>query len=339
MSAVSTRPDSDTRREADKRTERLRRSFAFDRIGALYALAIMIVGFSVLTDEFFSMSTALSILSEQAITVLVAIGLTIPLAAGVFDLSIHGSMGLAVVIVSRLMVDAGLPPIVAIALTLLTALPIGLVNGLLVTKAKMHPLIATLGMGSILIGSVFWISGNQNILGIPADFRMIANTQLFGIPALVYYIFLVALLLWYITSKTPVGRHLYATGGSAEVARLAGVRTNKIIVVSFILSSVIAMLAGIMVTARLGTGSPTVGPTYLLPAFAAAFLGATQFKRGRFNIWGTVLAVYLLATGVKGLVLMGADFWVKDIFNGAALVLAVALSSIQRSSAVSTDAG
>ena len=103
-------------------------------------------------------------------------------------------------------------------------------------------------------------------------------------------------------------------------------------------SAVIASAAGVLVVATIGTGSTEVGPSYLLPAFAAGFLGATQFRPGRFNIWGTVLAVYLLATGVKGLVLMGADVWVPDLFNGLALIIAVGLAGIPRGAKVKAGA-
>src|SRR6185437_3076094 len=126
------------------------------------------------------------------------------------------------------------------------------------------------------------------------------------------------------------GRRLYATGGGRQVANLAGIRTSAYVICSFIASATIAAAAGILVVASVGTGSTEVGPSYLLPAFAAGFLGATQFRPGRYNVWGTVLAVYLLATGVKGLVLMGAAVWVPEMFNGFALLVAVGAGGFQR---------
>lgn len=300
------------------------------RISGVYLLILLIVFFSLTTDSFFTTTTLRTIATEQAVTAIVAIGLTVALAAGVFDLSIAGAMGLANIIVAKLMADSGLDPALAVLITLALMSLLGLVNGLLVIKAKIDPFIATLGTNSILIAMIFVVSDNQNVLGIPAGFQEIAGYQVLGVPLPVFYVIVLALLVWYVLAWTPVGRRLYATGGGREVARLAGVRTDVYIVGAFMVSSVVAALAGILVVATLGTGSTEVGPSYLLPAFAAGFLGATQFRPGRFNIWGTVLAVYLLATGVKGLVLMGADTWVPDLFNGLALIIAVGLSGIQR---------
>lgn len=146
----------------------------------------------------------------------------------------------------------------------------------------------------------------------------------------VYYLLVLAIVIWFVLEHTPVGRRVYATGGGADAARLAGVRTSRVIFAAFVASAVIASLAGVLQTASIGTGDPNIGPSYLLPAFAAAFLGSTQIKPGRFNVWGTVLAVYVLATGVKGLQLAGAPFWLPDLFNGVALLLAVGLSGLPR---------
>lgn len=309
---------------------RLRPALAPRKISGVYLWIALIVFYSLATSTFFSGTTARTIATEQAITAIVAMGLTIALAAGVFDLSIAGTMGLANIVVAKLMADGGLPPVVAILLTLLVGASIGVVNGLLVVKARIDPFIATLGTNSILLAAIFVVSNNQNVLGIPSGFQKIASNQILGIPLPVFYVLGLALLLWYVLACTPLGRRLYATGGGRDVARLAGVPTTRYVIGAFVASAVIASAAGVLVVATIGTGSTEVGASYLLPAFAAGFLGATQFRPGRFNIWGTVLAVYLLATGVKGLVLMGADVWVPDLFNGLALIVAVGLSGIQR---------
>lgn len=300
------------------------------RISGVYLWIALIVFYSLATSTFFSTTTLRTIATEQAITAIVAMGLTVALAAGVFDLSIAGVMGLANIVAAKLMADAGLDPALAIVLTIMVGAVIGLINGLLVIYARIDPFIATLGTNSVLLAAIFVVSNNQNVLGIPAGFQKIAGNQILGIPLPVFYVFALALLLWYVLAWTPLGRRLYATGGGREVARLAGVPTSRYVIGAFICSAAIASAAGVLVVATIGTGSTDVGPSYLLPAFAAGFLGATQFRPGRFNIWGTVIAVYLLATGVKGLVLMGADVWVPDLFNGLALIVAVGLSGIQR---------
>jgi ribose transport system permease protein len=309
------------------------------RFSGVYLFIALIIFFSFATPEFFTLVTLKSVAAEQAITAIVALGLMVALAAGVFDLSVSGVMGLANILVAEFMVSFGLPIVEAILLTLLIGAFIGLVNGIIVIKFRIDPFIATLGTQSILFALVLLFSHQENILGVPPSFISIATDEVLGIPAPVIYLFVLALGIWYVLQWTPVGRRLYATGGSREVARLAGVRTSTYVVCSFVVSATIASAAGILVVATIGSGSTQVGPNYLLPAFAAGFLGATQFQPGRFNVWGTVLAVYLLATGVQGLTLMGASSWVAQMFDGLALIVAVGISGFQRRARVKKQQG
>jgi ribose transport system permease protein len=232
-------------------------------------------------------------------------------------------------VVAWLLVNHGLGIVPAIAITILVGCLIGLVNGLLVVRARIDSFIATLGMSSVLLALIDWISNSQQILGLSNGFQSLATAELFGITLPVYMMVAVALIVWYVLERTPVGRHVYATGGNIDAARLAGVRTAVVIVGALVACAAIGAFSGLLVSAQLGTGDPTIGPAYLLPAFSAAFLGSTQFRGGRFNVWGTVVAVYVLATGVKGLQLAGAPIWIPDMFNGAALLLAVGLARYQ----------
>ncbi len=299
------------------------------RISGVYLLLALIIFFSLATDTFFSSTTARTVGTEQAVTAIAAIGLTIALAAGVFDLSIGGVIGLSNILVAQFMANYHMAIPLAILLTMAIGAGIGLVNGLLVTLVRIDPFIATLGTGSVLSAGVLITSGNANVLGVPTSFLNLSTAEVGTIPLPVVYVAVLAVAVWYVLEWTPIGRRLYATGGAREVARLAGVKTNLYIVCSFMLSAMIASAAGVLVVSTVGTGSTEVGPSYLLPCFAAGFLGATQFRPGRFNVWGTVLAVYLLATGVKGLVLMGAATWLPELFNGLALIIAVGISGFQ----------
>jgi ribose transport system permease protein len=300
-------------------------------VSALYVWVVLIVTFGLWVPETFLSSVTLkSMLAQEAVTGIVALGLVLSLAAGVFDLSIGYALGTSSIVCSWCMVQADLPIWVAVVAALASGLVIGVLNGTLIVGLGIDSFIATLGMGAVLSAFIGRVSNRQTIVGVPAGFGDIAKNQFLGLALPVFYFFAIAVLLWYVLEHTPVGRYLYATGGGREAARLAGVRTNRYIFMSLCAGSLIAALAGVIVTSRINAGDPSIGPSYLLPAFAAAFFGATQFKNGRPNIWGTVVAVYVIATGVKGFDLVGVDPWIKDLFTGLALIVAVGLSVRQR---------
>jgi ribose transport system permease protein len=298
-----------------------------ERYSGVFIWAALIVLFGILEPSTFLTSQTLhSLLSEQAITAMLALGLLLPLAAGVYDLSIGSTMGVAVMLCAWLQ-SQGVPPVLAIVATLAAGLAIGIVNGFVVVRLGVDSFIATLGASSILLAFMQVINGGQQVVqGIPTSFTNLANTQIFSIALPFYYMLVLALVLWYVTEYRQIGRYTYATGSNADAARLAGVRTDRLKALSLIASAMIAAIVGIIFLATVGSAAPDAGSPYLLPAFAGAFLGATQIKPGRANVPGTLIAVYLLATGVKGLQLAGAQVWVNDMFNGVALIIAVAIA-------------
>ena len=302
-------------------------ALSFRRISAIYVWIVIIVVFAVWTpDTFLTTTTLKTLLGEQAITATLAVGLTVPLAAAAFDLSVGYTLGLSSVMVAWLIGVHGMGTVEAIMLSLLTGVVVGAVNGILINQFRIDSFIATLGVGSCLVAMTRWTSGDLTIIGLSPDFERIAGDQLFGISLPVYYVLALGVVLWYVLEHTPAGRYVYATGGNLEAARLSGVRTRLVIFSSLVVAGLIAAFAGILLASSTASAAPSIGPAYLLPAFAAVFLGSTQITPGRFNIWGTIIAVYVLATGVKGLQLVGAPFWIPDLFNGVALLLAVGLS-------------
>jgi ribose transport system permease protein len=316
----------------ESQVSHLRRMLSFRNISAIYIFAAMFLLFSLwVPSTFLTSDTWRSILSQQALTALAAIALVIPLAAGAFNLAVGAEVGFGAILVAWL-ISKGMAAGEAILVTMVTGALIGIVNGLLIVRVKIDSFIATLGMSSVLLAMIEWLSGNTQILNLPVSFQNIATNQLFGIAHPVYFVVAVAVVVWYVLEKTAVGRRIYATGGNIDAARLAGVGVNRVLLGAFIAGGMIAALAGWLTSSQLAVGDPTIGPPYLLPAFAAAFLGSTQFRGGRYNVWGTVLAVYVLAVGVKGLQLAGAPVWIPDLFNGVALLLAVGLARFQRTS-------
>lgn len=307
---------------------RRRLRLGLDRFSGLYTLGAIIILFGVWIPHLFLTTDNLkTILAESAITAIMALAILVPLAAAQYDLSIAGIMTTGVVLVAYLQSVHHWAPIPAVLITVAVCVLVGAINAFSVVVLRVNSFIATLAMSSILVALVLWISkGNQIVTGISQTFINSGQNQLFGIALPVYYMVAIALILWFVTEQTPFGRYLYAFGDNPEATRLSGVRTGRLTFGALIISGLVAGIAGVILCARVGSASVDSGANYLLPAFAAAFLGSTQLRPGRMNVWGTILAVYLLAVGVKGLQLAGAATWVNPLFNGVALLLAVAVA-------------
>lgn len=306
-------------------------ALSFRNISAIYILAVMVIVFSIwIPDRFLQIGVWRSLLDAEALTGIAAIGALVPLIAGSLNLAIGAQVGFAAIVSAWMLARAGLPIAIQLPLVLIVGAAIGFVTAIVITKLRVEPIIATLGMSSILLAGMAWVSNSQQILDLGPDYRMIAATQIFGITVPVYLLLIVAFASWYVLERTPAGRRMYAAGFNPEAARLAGVRVESMQIWSLTAGGAIAALAGAVLTSRINAGDPTVGPSFLLPALTAVFLGSTQFKGGRFNVWGTVVAMYVLAVGIKGLQLAGLPNWVNDLFYGLALLLAVALSKWEK---------
>ncbi len=298
------------------------------KYGLLFLAATLLIVFSVARpDSFATTDNYRSILDNQTIVVLLAFAAMIPLIVGRFDLSVAAVLSISHVLAVGLIVKQGWSPAAAIAATLVAALAIGLVNGIIVVGLQVDAFVATLGSSSVVAGIALAYTDGQTIFGdVPASFTDLARGQLAGVPQPVILVVVVALVLGLVLGLLPVGRRMYATGGNERAARLTGIGTNRYVIGAFVSSAFLAGLAGVVLGSRLGTASPSTGGSLLLPAFAGAFLGATTVRPGRFNVAGTIIAVYTLAIAVAGLQQLGAPVWFEPVFNGSALVLAVASS-------------
>ncbi|WP_309067666.1 ABC transporter permease [Microbacterium sp.] len=309
------------------------RALSFRNISAVYIFIVIFAVFAIwIPDKFLQPGVWRSLLDAEALTGLAAIAALIPLVAGSLNLAVGAQVGFSAILSAWFLSKAGLPIALQLPVVILSGALIGLVTALVITRLKVEPIIATLGMSSILLAGMAWVSGSQQILDLGPDYRMIATTQWGGVTVPVYILFFVAVVTWYVLERTPVGRRMYAAGYNPEAARLAGVGVEGLRIWSLTAGGAIAALAGALLTSRINAGDPTVGPSFLLPALTAVFLGSTQFKGGRFNVWGTIVAMYVLAVGIKGLQLAGSPRWVNDLFYGLALLLAVALSQWESTS-------
>ncbi|QEC50559.1 ABC transporter permease [Baekduia soli] len=304
-----------------------------DRFGAVYVLVAIVVLFSALApDTFPTWDTAKSILNENATIAIIALALVVPLSTGVFDLSIGNVVALITVTVAWLVVEKHVGIGLALVIAVAMGVCVGAINALIVVGVGIDSFIATLGSGAVLQAVNLLISNEETVTSphLNTELGKIATANVAGIQVPVLVAIAVALVLWWLLEHTVTGRRLYATGFNPEAARLAGVRTKRLRSMGLLVSAFVAGIAGIMVVARVGAGSPDVGPSYLLDAFAAAFLGATQIRNGRFNAWGTIIAVLVLGAGTNGLTQIGAAAWTLQMYTGVVLLAALALTRIER---------
>jgi ribose transport system permease protein len=298
------------------------------RFGLVGVWIIVIAVFALLRpDTFFTSQNLQTTLSTQAVPLMVALALTPGLAAGEYDLSVGGVMGLSLVLVGFLNVEQGWALLPAVLVALGAGVAVGFVNAFFIVAIGIESLVVTLGMGTLLAGVALGVQ-SLPVSGVSESLVNVSRTDFLGVQLVFYYALALVLVLWYVLSHTPLGRYIYFVGEGRNVARLSGIRVDAIRAGALIAGSTISAAAGIFQAGLIGGADPTIGPTLLLPAFAAAFLGATAIVPGRFNPWGTFIAVYFLATGIVGLQLIGLSGWIEQVFYGAALILAVAASRL-----------
>lgn len=287
-------------------------------------------------DVMLTSGTFQTIFGSQVALVFLAMAAVVTFAVGEFDLSIASIFGVAATLVPVLVVKHGWSPASASIAALLVCSAIGAVNGVIIVRLGIDAIITTLGMGTLLLGLTSGFSQSEAVAGLSDSFSKLANTTvLFGLPISFFYGVAVAVLIAYVMASTPLGRHMAFVGANREVARLAGVRVARIRIGSYIASGLLCGVGGVLVAATVGGFDSNSSPTYLLPALSATFLGTAAIRPGRFNPIGTMVAIYFLVTGIVGLQLLGYSGWVSDAFYGAALIIAVIVSTLTRRRALS----
>jgi ribose transport system permease protein len=297
---------------------------------AVYLWVLFMVLFGYLQGHLFlTVSTTQLVFSQGAVTAVLALAFLVPLTTDTFDLAIGETMSLTIVLLNYLPQKVDLPfGVIVVGVVLFSAL-IGAVSGFIVVKLRVNSLIATLGMSEVLSAFQLYLSQNHQVsYTFSSTFVNLGNNTIFGVPYLDIYLVLIALVLWFVIEQTPVGRRMLAVGGNRDAAKLAGISCDRIVWCSLIASGAIASIAGVMYTAQVGAYTSDIGQGYLFPALAAVFFGASQLSQ-RPNVWGTLIAFFALAFGIQGLTLQfgAGTFWVSPLFQGTALILAVAVAS------------
>jgi ribose transport system permease protein len=302
------------------------------KYGTLIAMAIMILYFSFASPNFafLAPNNLLNILNQSTLTAIIAAGLTVVLVVGEFDLSIGYNASLAGVLVTGLIANQGVALPIAILFTLAVGAGIGAANGLLVTKAGVNAVVATLGVGTIVVGLSFGYTAGTPILSLPEEFTQLSLGNFLGLPNPIWFMVLVLGALWVILNRTPMGQRIQAVGANRTAARLAGIRTDRAKIAGFVMAGACAAVTGILLASLLGSGVVSSADGYLLDAFAAVFLGSATLRDGEFHIVGTLVGVLIVNVGFNGLGLLGTPTFSQFLFKGGILVFAVALSTVAR---------
>ncbi len=316
------------------------------RFRTIIALLVIVVIFSFLSRTFLTVENILLMTRHVAITAFLAIGMTFVIISGGIDLSVGSILGLTGMVVGAL-IDVGIPlPIFGVVIYLHTWFIvvigiiagglIGAVNGLIITKLKVAPFIATLGMlyvarGFALLssnGSTFpFLHGNPELGN--TGFPWLGEGNILSIPVSIWLLVIVALIAVFVAKRTPFGRHVYAVGGNERAAQLSGVRVKSVRFMVYVMSGALAALSGLIVTSQLVAAHPASGESYELNAIAAAVLGGTSLMGGRGTIGGTIIGAFVIGILADGLVMVGvSDFW-QQVIKGLVIIVAVAIDQLQ----------
>jgi ribose transport system permease protein len=303
-----------------------------ERYGLIGLWGVMIAVYSAVESSNFDTSgTFTTIFSSQAALVFLAMAFLCTIIVGEFvDLSVAAILGLCATIIPVLTVFDHFNVAVASVIAVAVGVSAGAINGLLVVYAGVDTIVVTLGMSTLLTGIALAIAHLSPVSGLSTSFGKLALANIGSLPVSFYYGIALTLVFAYVLAFTPLGRHMQFVGANREVSRLAGVRVNRIRFGAFVVAGALCGIGGVVVSAGLGGFDPSYSVNYLLPTVAAVFLGTAVIRPGRFNPIGTLIAVYFLETGILGLSELGLSAWISDVFYGAALIIAVLLTTLLR---------
>lgn len=316
----------------------------------VWGIVVLIFAFIPSTSSTFpTVDNFAGIFGNQAVILITALALLVPLVAGDYDLSVASNVMLSSMIIGIFTADHHWNIYLCIVFALAIGTAVGAINGAIVVLLGIDPFIVTLGTSTFIVGIVLWIS-KSNTITIPVPNGQTTNALsqavvvdrwpgFFPIPLMFWYGVALTAVLWFVFEFTPLGRRLLFVGRGRSVSRLSGLHVDRIRWGALITSGFLAAGGGVVYAGQTGAADPSSAAQFLLPAFAAAFLGSTSIQPGRFNPIGVLVAVYFLASGITGFQLMGAQSYVTNLFYGGALVIAVAASQIARRREASSAGG
>lgn len=300
--------------------------------GTLLGLLLIFTVFSFLNPVFFTGANLLNILQQSSINACIALGMTFVIISGGIDLSVGPTAAISAVVGATLMA-AGVPIPLALLGALLTGMACGVFSGTLVAVAGLQPFIVTLGGLSLFRALSLIVTGGNPIFGIPQEFRSVINGHLFGVPTPVVIVAIIALVLWVVLNRSPLGEYILAVGGNQEAARIAGVPVVRTKITVYVLSGSLASIAAMILIGRLGAADPTMGNLWELDAIAAAAIGGASLMGGKGSVIGTLLGAIILGALTNGLTLMNVQAFYQLLATGIIILVAMLIDRATRGAA------
>ncbi len=296
------------------------------KLGPLIGLILILIILTFLNENFFTLNNILNLLRQVSVNALIAFGMTFVILTAGIDLSVGSILALGSALTAG-MLTSGMDPMLAVFLGLLIGLALGAVNGLIITKGKVAPFIATLATMTVFRGATLVYTDGKPITGLSNSFtfEMLGKGYFFGIPFPVIIMLIVFLILFFILRNTVFGRQVYAIGGNEEAAILSGIKADRVKIWVYSLTGMLSVLAGIIITSRLNSAQPTAGTMYELDAIAAVVIGGTSLMGGRGRIVGTLIGALIIGVITNGLNLLNVSSFYQQIVKGAVILFAVLL--------------
>lgn len=301
----------------------------YRRYGTAAITILLFIFFSIAAPMFLSVGNIMSLLRQTSVTAIISVGMAIVMLTGGIDLSVGAIVALSSIVCAGAMVNLSLPIPIAILLSLVVGAVVGLINGILVTYIKVPALIATLGTQQAVRGIAYIITGGYTLYGFPESFSIIGRGYLFGVIPVSAVIMVVVLALgWFMLNSTKFGRYTYALGGNFEATRLAGINVNKRLILVYVISGLLASIAGIVELSRISSGQPSAGEGYEMSAITAVVLGGISVSGGEGKFGGVIFGIFIMGMLSTGLVMMNVSTYYQQLIKGLVLLFAVCVDQI-----------
>ncbi|MBM7834189.1 ribose ABC transporter permease [Clostridium sardiniense] len=300
-----------------------------DKYKSLIGLVLLCIIITFVTPSFLTVANITNVFTQVSVNAIIAVGMTFVILTGGIDLSVGSTLAISGALGASIIKSTN-NIFLAIIVAAVVGIAIGLVNGILIAKGKLQAFIVTLATMTIFRGATLVFTNGTPISKLPESFLKIGNAKLGFIPVPVIITIVIAAISIYILSQTRFGRYLYALGGNEESAKLSGINTDKIKVLTYVVSGFVSAIAGVIITSRIGSASPNAGVGFELDAIAAVVIGGTSLAGGEGKISGTIIGALIIGVLNNGLNLMNVSPFYQSIVKGLVILIAVLLDKKSR---------